>query len=90
MVRISPHFLANTFISNAKMKLAKNKTNAEHTLRLNCSQLIIIQILHPRYHPEIINHILKTKQKTKRVFIHEIIWLIIMKMKMKMKNRSLR
>ena len=32
-------------------------------------------------------HILKNMQKYKRVFIHEITRLIIMKMKMKMKNR---
>ena len=34
----------------------------------------------------IIGHILKSKQKNKYVCIHEIIWLIIMKMKMKMKK----
>ena len=58
------------------------------TLRLNFCYLKIIHILHPRYHPKIIGHILKNKQKNKCVCIHEIIRLIIMKMKMKMKNRS--
>ena len=31
-------------------------------------------------------HILRNKQKKKYVCIHEIIWLIIMKMKMKIKK----
>ena len=55
---------------------------------LNFCYLKIIHILHPRYHPKIIGHILKNKQKNKCVCIHEIMWLIIMKMKMKMKYRS--
>ena len=58
-----------------------------NTLRLNPSYLTIIHILHPRYHANIIRHILKNTQKSKRVFIHEITRLIIIKMKMKMKNR---
>ena len=29
MVRIDKHFLTNTFISNAKMKLAKSQPNAK-------------------------------------------------------------
>ena len=58
-----------------------------NTLRLNLSYLAIIYILHPRYHPIKMGHILKNMQKYKRVFIHEITRLIIMKMKMKMKNR---
>ena len=66
-------FISNTFISNV--------------LRLNFGYFIIIQILHPRYHPKIIGHNVKNRQKSKRVFIHEITRLIIMKTKMKMKNR---
>ena len=46
------------------------------------------RILHPHYHPKIIEHTLKNTQKNKRVCIHEIILLITMKTKMKMKNRS--
>ena len=52
-------------------------------MRLNFSQLIIIQTLYKRHH-----HILKNKQKIEHVFLHDIIQLIILKMKMKMKNRS--
>ena len=59
-----------------------------NTLKLNFYYLKIIHILHSLYHPKIIGHILKIKQKNKCVCIHEIIQLIIMKMKMKMKNRS--
>ena len=40
------------------------------------------------YHPKIIEHILKIKQKSKCVCFHEIMRLIIMKMEMKMKNGS--
>ena len=58
------------------------------TLRLDFWYLKIIHILHRRYHPRIIGHILRNKQKNKYVCIHEIMRLIIMKMNMKMKNRS--
>ena len=57
-------------------------------MRLNFRFWTIIHILHPRYHPKIIEHILKNEQKSKRIFIREITQLIIKKMKMKMKNRS--
>ena len=57
-------------------------------MRLNFGYLKIIYIFHARYHPKIIGHILKNKQKNKCVCIYEIIRLIIMKMKMKMKIRS--
>ena len=61
-----------------------------NTLRLNFCYLKIIHILHPRYYPKIIGHILKNKQNNKYVCIHEIIRLFIMKMKMKVKNKLLR
>ena len=59
-----------------------------NTLRLNFCYLKIIHILHPHYHPEIIRHSLKHKRKNKCVCIHEIIWLIMMKMKTRIKNKS--
>ena len=55
------------------------------TLRLNFCYLKIIHILHPSYHLKIIGHILKTKQTSKCVCIHDITQLVIMKMKVKMK-----
>ena len=39
---------------------------------LNFSFLKIIRVLHPRYHPKIIRHTLKNKQKNMYVCIHEI------------------
>ena len=57
---------------------------------MNFSYLKIIHILHPHYHPKVLGHILKNKQKSPVVFTHEITRLIIMKMSMKMKNRSYR
>ena len=69
----------------------KMKQMLSNILRLNFSYLKIIHIFHSRYHPKIIGHILKNKQKSKRLLIlthlmitHEITQLIIMKMK----NRS--
>ena len=59
----------------------KIKQNLSNTPRLNFCYLKVIHILHPRYRPELIGHILKNN-------IHEIIGLIIVKMKMKMKNGS--
>ena len=59
-------------------------------LRLNFCYFEVIHILHERYHPKIIGHVLKNKQKNECLCIHDIIRLIIMKIKMKMKNRSQR
>ena len=77
-------------IANARLKLAKNHQMLSSTLRLNFCYLKIIHILHPRYHPEIIGHILENKQKNMCVCIHEIMRLNIMKMKVKTKNKSYR
>ena len=82
--------LANSFISNASLKLAKNQVNGKQYPEAELLLLKIIYILSPRYYPKITGHILKNKEKNKRVLIHEITQLIIMKMKMKMKNRSRR
>ena len=63
----------------------KVKEMLSNILRLN---LLFENYSHyPCYHPKIIGQILKNKQK-KCVCIHEIIWLITIKMKKKMKNRS--
>ena len=65
--------------------MAKNQANAKQHPK---AELLLFE-RYLRYHPKII-HILKNKQKSKSVCIHEIIRLIIMKRKMKMKNRSYR
>ena len=61
------------------------KKMLSNTLNLCC---LIIRIVHSRYHPKIIGHILKHIPKNRSLCIHEIIQLTIMKMKMKKKNRS--
>ena len=59
----------------------KIKEILSNTLRLK-----IIHVLHQRFHPKVIGHILKSEQKNKCVFVR----LNMMKMTMKMKNRSRR
>ena len=84
-------FISNTFISDTRLKLAKNwaKARQHPEAKLLVFELLLtFSLLHPRYHPKIIGDILKIKQGNKCVCIHKIIRLIIMKMKMKMKNRS--
>ena len=65
---------SNTFMSNARLKLAKNQANIRNTLRLNFCYLKIIHILHPRYHPKIIGHILKNKLKNNYVCVRLYNW----------------
>ena len=88
-LNICTHFISNTFISNARLKLAKKvKQVLDNTLRLKFWYLKILGILFPRYHPKIIEHILKNSQMNKYVCTHEFMRLIIMKIKIKTKNRS--
>ena len=88
-------FISKTFISNARLKLAKNQANAKKHPEvlpfevLNFCHLKIMHLLQPHYYPKIIGYIpVKNKQKNKCVCFHEIIRLIIMKIEMKMKNTS--
>ena len=64
----------------------KFKQILSNILRINFSYLKNIHIFHSHYHPKIIGHIQKIKQKRKCVSTHEITQLIITKMKMKMKD----
>ena len=68
----------------------KNWSKTKHilcnTLRLNFCYFKTTHILQSLYYPEIMGHILKIKQTSKYIFIHDIIRLIIMKMKMKIKK----
>ena len=52
-------FINNTFITNARLKLAKNKQKLSNTLRMNFCYLKNIHIFHPRHHPKIIGRTLK-------------------------------
>ena len=77
--------MSNTFISNDKLKLAKNEARAKQHFETDL--LLFENYAHfSSYRPKIIGNFLKINQKNKCVCIHEIIGLI--KMKMKMKNRS--
>ena len=70
-------FISNTFISNTRLKSAKNQAKAkqhpeaELLLLENCSRSS------STYHPKIIRHILKNKHKCVLTCFHEIIRLII-------------
>ena len=61
-------FTNNTLISNTRVKLAKIQATAKQ--RLNFSYLKITHTFHTRYHPNIIAHILKNKQKNKCICVH--------------------
>ena len=88
VLKLHAFLISITFISNGRLKLAKNQANAKQYPEAELLLFENLHILHPRYHPKIIGHILKNKKKYQFVFLDEIIWVIIMKMKMKMKNRS--
>ena len=62
-VQLHAFFISSTFISNARLKLAKIQQMLRNTLRLNFCYFKIIHIIHPRYHPKILGHILKNKQE---------------------------
>ena len=80
--------MSNTFISNARLKLAKNQAEAEQDPEADLLLLENYSHLHTCYHPKIIVHILKNEKKNKYIYINEIIRLILINMNIKMKNRS--
>ena len=76
------------FICNARLKLTKNQANAKQHSE---AELLIFEI-YCSHSPstltsKIVRHI-KNKQRNKYVCVHEIIWVIIMKIKMKSNKRS--
>ena len=72
-------YISNTY---KKQKSAKIKQKLSDTLRLNFCYLIIIHMLHPRYHPKIIGH------AKEQVCLHLRDYTINYdEIKMKMKNR---
>ena len=83
-------FISNTFISNARLKLAENQANA--TQHPETEFLLFENYSHSSSTLSFKNNrtILKNIQKNNCVSIHKIIGLITMKMKMKMKNKSYR
>ena len=72
MGRITRFFLKNFYQQLQAENGKKIKQMLSNTLRLSFCYFKIIHILHPHYHPEIIGHILKNKQKNKCVCIHTI------------------
>ena len=80
----SRFYISSTFISKVWLKLAKNQANAKQHPE---AELLLFENdshSYPRYHLKII----KIKQKSKFVCIHEIMRLIVMTMKIKIKDRS--
>ena len=61
-LQYTPFFISNTFISNARLKLAKIKQKLSNTLRLNFRYLKIFRFLYLPY-PKIIEDNLQTVQK---------------------------
>ena len=59
-------------MSNTSLKLVKNQANAKQHIEAKLLLFEIIHILHPRYHPKVIMHILKNRQKIKCVCIRTI------------------
>ena len=58
-------FYKQHFISNARLTFEKNQAKAkQHPEFSNCCYLKIIRIIHPCYHPKIVEKILKDVQKT--------------------------
>ena len=81
-------YIRNTFISNTRLKLAKNQAN---TKRQPEAELLLLEnYLYSSLTLSSKNNrtYSKNKQNNKCACIHEIIRLDIMKMKKKMKNRS--
>ena len=56
---VTRFFISNTFISNARLKLAKNQAKAKQHLETELLLFGNIRFLHPCYHPKIIGDILK-------------------------------
>ena len=79
-------FISNTFINNARLKMAKNQGNTNRHPEAKLCYLKTFYVYHPCYRPEKIEHILKNKQKNRYACVHEIIRLIIIKMKLNMKK----
>ena len=81
-------FLSNTFISNSRLKLAKNQANAKR--HPEAELLVFESYSHSLYTLSSKNNRTSLKKQAKEQvgLLNEIIRLIIMKMKKKKKNRS--
>ena len=61
-------FITYNFISKARLKLAKNQAKTKQHPGADFCYLKIIHFLYPRYHPRIIEDILKKYEKHVRLF----------------------
>ena len=61
ILQLTAFFISNTWTSDVRLKLAKNRANAK--LKLNFSYFTTIHFLHPGYRPKIMRHFLKNKWK---------------------------
>ena len=58
------HVISNTFISNARLKFARNQAKAKQHPQAELLLFDNYLLSHPRYHPKILRDILKNMQKT--------------------------
>ena len=85
MLKTCDFFISNTFISNARLKLAKNRANAKQYPKVELWLFENYSHSSSTLSSKNNRTYSKNKQKNKCVCIHEIMRLIIMKMKMKKK-----
>ena len=85
MLKTCNFFISNTFISNARLKLTKNRANAKQYPKAELWLFENYSHSSSTLSSKNNRTYSKNKQKNKCVCIHEIMRLIIMKMKMKKK-----
>ena len=65
VIQYTRYFLiSNTFISNARLKFARNQAKAKQHPQAELLLFDNYSLSHPRYHPKILGDILKNMQKT--------------------------
>ena len=66
-------FINDTFMGNARLTFSKSKQKLRNILRLKFCYFNIILFLHPRYHPKIIEDIMKNVQKTSALVLKTLL-----------------
>ena len=83
-------FISNTFISNARLKLAKNQAKAKQHPEAELSLFKNDSLFSTRLSSKNNRRYSKKCTKSKCVCFNEVIWLLTMKIGLKVKNRSYR
>ena len=85
--KLNTFFISNTFLSNARLKLAKNQANAKQ--HPEAELLLFENYSHFSSTLSSKNNRTDSKKCTKNKYVcfNEIIWLMTIKMRLKMKNR---